>query len=93
MIINTHDGTHTASGINVVLSSDDPGIFGYTGLSNDFFITVLASQLDLKAIKQLVFNSINYSSLSDKEKFESLGMLQSSWDTWVVDSIDKYAEA
>jgi len=76
--------SYMASGLPVVISSDDGGVFGYTGLSNDFFASIVGFQLDLKQVKKLVFNSIEYSSLTKGEKERSAEILAKRWEDWVM---------
>ena len=70
-------------GVPMVLCSDDPVMFGYTGMTYDFYAASVSWQLNLKAIKRLVFNSIIYSSLSDAEKPSAIEKLTSSWNAWI----------
>jgi adenosine deaminase CECR1 len=73
-------------GVPMVLSTDHPVMFGYSGLTYDFWVATVSWGLDLKAIKRLVYNSIIYSSLSQNEIEESLKYLNISWNMW-IDSI------
>ncbi|UKB81696.1 hypothetical protein LF886_09200 [Chryseobacterium sp. MEBOG07] len=57
-----------SNGVQCSINSDDPSVYGYTGLSYDFWVAMVYWELDIKALKKLVFNSINYSSLNDNEK-------------------------
>lgn len=66
------------------ISSDDPGVFGYEGLSYDFFMAFVAWELDLKAIKKLVFNSIEYSTLDEARKKKALQILQKEWEEFIL---------
>lgn len=59
-------------GLPVVLSPDDAGVLGYTGVTHDFFVVFMYWDLDLKGIKQLALNSIKYSGLKDKTKLQEL---------------------
>lgn len=72
-----------SNGIQCSISSDDPSVYGYTGLSYDFWVTQVYWDLDLKALKKLVFNSINYSSMNDSEKKKALTYLNQQWDDFV----------
>jgi adenosine deaminase CECR1 len=74
------------NGCPMVISTDYPLMFGYTGLTYDFFAVVTSWQLDLKSIKTLVFNSIIYSSLNDGEKQTALQNLRASWDDWIYEN-------
>ena len=76
-------------GVPMVLSSDDPVMFGTVGLTYDFYAAVVSWQLDLLSIKRLVFNSIIYSSLNDAEKEKSLKNLQLSWDNWTQQALPR----
>ena len=60
------------NGIQCSVNSDDPGVFGYQGLTYDFFMIYMAWELNLKAIKKLVFNSIRYAALEKELKEEAL---------------------
>ena len=62
------------------------GVFGYEGLSYDFFMVFVAWELDLKAIKKLVFNSIKYATLEENQKALSLKQLEKKWNLFVVSS-------
>jgi len=75
-------------GVPMVISTDDPLMFGYNGLTYDFWVACISWGLDLKDIKCLVYNSITYSSLSDSEKIISLKDLDEKWNTW-IDNWDK----
>ncbi|KAM8708985.1 hypothetical protein ACLKA7_015883 [Drosophila subpalustris] len=75
-----------ADGYPVVISSDDPSFWKATPLSHDFYIAFLgiASQhSDLRLLKKLALNSIQYSSLSVDEKTEALAKWQVKWDEFL----------
>jgi adenosine deaminase CECR1 len=74
-------------GIPVAISSDDPQIFNYTGLTYDFFSAYMAWELDLKELKKLALNSLMYSALSDSEKDRALKHFLNEWDKWVNESV------
>ncbi|MEM9325037.1 MAG: hypothetical protein AAGA85_05255 [Bacteroidota bacterium] len=76
-------------GIQCTISSDDPGIFDYNGLSYDFWHVTLAWELDLRALKQLALNSLEYSALDEHQKQQSIRAWESRWDTF-VDEADVY---
>jgi len=71
-------------GVQCSISSDDPSIFKYQGLSYDYWYAIMAWELDLRDIKKLVFNSITYSSLNPKEKEEALNRLHERWTDFIA---------
>lgn len=83
--LRTHPGRILLkNGVQCAISSDDPSVFGYEGISYDFLLVFLAWELDLKAVKKLVFNSINYASLNPKNKQKALQSLEKDWKHFVV---------
>jgi adenosine deaminase CECR1 len=52
-------------GVPVTISSDDPGFMGYEGVTLDYLYVFLSWELDIADLKQLVLNSIKYSSVSE----------------------------
>ncbi|WP_262486775.1 amidohydrolase family protein [Chryseobacterium indologenes] len=70
-------------GIQCSINSDDPSVYGYEGLSYDFWTAFVYWELDVKALKKLVFNSINYSSLNNKEKETAIAHLNTQWNDFV----------
>ena len=48
----------------VTISPDDPGFMGYEGVALDYLYVFLAWDLDIADLKQLVVNSITYSSVT-----------------------------
>lgn len=69
-------------GVPMVISNDDPIMFGYTGLTYDFFAAVVSWGLTYKDVKRLAWSSIRYSSLTTGEQ-ESVkyrfGLLIDGW--------------
>lgn len=55
-------------GIQVSISSDDPGLFGYEGVTMDYVYSALAWELDIRDLKKLSLNGITYSSVNDEKK-------------------------
>ncbi len=39
--------------------------------------------MDMRLLKKLVFNSIEYSALNDQDREDCLELLQSKWDSFV----------
>lgn len=73
--------------VNISLNSDDPGVFGYDGLSYDFWMAYLNWDLSISDVKKLIFNSIDFSSLSSPEKQKAKLHLQKKWEAYVKNSI------
>jgi adenosine deaminase CECR1 len=83
--LRTHPAIgYIRAGIPCVISSDDPAVFGYGGLSYDFWSAYMAWNLDLGDLKKLCFNSIRYSLLTEKEKLAASLELQRRWDLFVT---------
>lgn len=73
----------------LVISSDDPAMFGSSGLSYDFyeaFVGFGGMRSNLGSLKELAMNSIRYSSLTPKQKEEALALWQKKWDTFVSEN-------
>lgn len=70
-------------GVPVVLSNDDPGILRNDGLSFDFWEAVMAWDLDLRSLKQLARNSLQYSGMTEAEKAAAMADWENRWRAWV----------
>lgn len=78
-----------SEGHPVVISSDDPAMFGSSGLSHDFyeaFVGFGGISSHLGSLKQLAINSIRYSSLSPKLQENALALWQKRWDKFVSEN-------
>jgi len=78
------------NGVPMVIANDDPLMFGYSGLTYDFWVVTVSWYLDLKALKKLVYNSILYSCLSESERTEAIKYLDDSWKTWIANVISQH---
>lgn len=78
--------TFLAQDIPIVISSDDPSFWEVSPLSHDFYITFLgiaSRHSDLRTLKKLAINSIQYSSLNDTEKVDAFSKWQIKWDKFI----------
>uniref|UniRef100_A0A3B5M4I5 Adenosine deaminase 2b n=1 Tax=Xiphophorus couchianus TaxID=32473 RepID=A0A3B5M4I5_9TELE len=77
-----------SEGHPLVISSDDPALFGSTGLSYDFyeaFVGIGGLKASLGTLKELAANSI-YSSLPAHFKDRAFAMWQNKWDAFISDN-------
>lgn len=73
----------------VVISSDDPAIFGASGLTYDFyeaFVGLGGMRSNIASLKQLAINSIRYSSLTPNQQEKALSLWQRRWDEFVSEN-------
>jgi len=70
-------------GLPVTISNDDPTIYGYTGLSYDYFEGFISWNLTLSDLKQLTKNSLEYSALNSDDKNNQLNIWRQKWNDWI----------
>ncbi|MHC4159578.1 MAG: jacalin-like lectin [Planctomycetota bacterium] len=82
--IREHPGqAYLAAGIPVSLNPDDPAIYGYQGVTHDFWEACVAWNLDLKALKLLCYYSLKYSALDPKSKDNAISRWKDQWDEFI----------
>ena len=70
----------------VVISNDDPGLWGAQGLSYDFyeaFVGMMSRSADLRSLKKLAMNSIEYSSMTQDEKNRAMDLWRRQWEEFI----------
>lgn len=78
-----------SEGHPLVISSDDPSMFGSSGLSYDFyeaFVGFGGIRANLGSLKELAMNSIRFSSLTLKQQEEALTLWHKQWEKFVLDN-------
>ncbi|XP_059190695.1 adenosine deaminase 2-A [Centropristis striata] len=73
----------------LVISSDDPALFGASGLSYDFyeaFVGFGGIRSHLGSLKELAINSIKYSSLTPVLQEKALALWQRRWEKFVSEN-------
>jgi adenosine deaminase CECR1 len=71
-------------GTRVALGSDDPGLFGTRGLSDDFAMAYLSWHLGLGKLKQMALRSIAASTLPRERRERQRALFERRWRTWVA---------
>lgn len=77
-----------SNGFPVVICNDDPAVWGATGLSYDWYVVFLAmtsSDAGIETLKQLAFNSISYSGMTDQNKSKAIEIWTEDWKKFVDD--------
>ncbi|XP_066523918.1 adenosine deaminase 2-A isoform X2 [Hoplias malabaricus] len=78
-----------SEGHPMVVSSDDPTLFGTTGLSYDFyeiFVGIGGLSANVGTLKELALNSIRYSSLPRALKDKATTIWQQKWDKFILEN-------
>ncbi|XP_052895793.1 adenosine deaminase 2-like [Anopheles moucheti] len=76
---------YVAQNIPIVITSDDPGFWDAVGVTFDYYYAFLAiaPQAGLGFLKQLVWDSIRYSALSDEERQNITRTMEKQWALFV----------
>lgn len=75
-------------GIPVVLGSENQGIMDFT-YSHQFYEAIMAWDLDLAGVKQLILNSIRYSNQPKWKKQQMEDLWRSRWKKFIQQLIDR----
>ncbi|KAI4903871.1 hypothetical protein NFI96_022131 [Prochilodus magdalenae] len=78
-----------SEGHPMVVSSDDPTLFGTTGLSYDFyevFVGIGGLSANVGTLKELAMNSINYSAMPSTLKDKATAMWKQKWDKFILEN-------
>ncbi|XP_067652548.1 adenosine deaminase AGSA-like [Haliotis asinina] len=77
----------------VCISSDNPAPWEALPLSHDFymaFMALAASDDDLRFLKQIALNSINFSRMTNKEKASALQLWETKWNVFIKRVLDSH---
>jgi len=75
--------------VPVALCSDDPSVFGNMGLSFDFFQVLMGSDINgLLTLGMLARQSLEHSTLEEKEKERAITLWERQWAVFVRSIID-----
>ncbi|XP_066599285.1 adenosine deaminase 2-like [Prorops nasuta] len=93
--LRNHPGSYLfATGHPVVISNDDPGLWGSKALSYDFyqaFMAMMSKNSDLRSLKQLAINSLEFSSLKSEEKEKAFQAWHRKWNLFVESLTSSYS--
>lgn len=79
-------------GLQASISSDDPGFFGYEGVTLDYVYAFLAWDLDIKDLKKLSLNGIQYSSVDqDHKDYLTNDVFDKKWREFIQIVLEKYS--
>ncbi|XP_035784283.1 adenosine deaminase 2-like [Anopheles albimanus] len=84
--LRNHPGSFYATqNIPMVIASDDPGFWDAVGVSYDYYYAfmAMAPSAGLGFLKQLVWDSIKYSAISEEERQNITTALQHQWHEFV----------
>eukprot|EP00164_Ancoracysta_twista_P001211 GFYU01001587.1.p1 GENE.GFYU01001587.1~~GFYU01001587.1.p1 ORF type:complete len:525 (-),score=193.47 GFYU01001587.1:1796-3370(-) len=82
--LRNHPGSmYFAHGVPITINPDDSGGLGYGGVHYDYYEVLLSWNVGLKGLKKLTLNSIEYSTLSDKEKSAVMQKWSQEWESFV----------
>ncbi|XP_053662555.1 adenosine deaminase 2-like [Anopheles marshallii] len=76
---------YVAQNIPIAITSDDPGFWDAVGVTFDYYYAfmAIAPQAGLGFLKQLVWDSIRYSALSDEERQNITRTMERQWALFV----------
>lgn len=75
-----------AQGYPIVVSNDDPGLWGSKGLSYDWYVTFVgmtSRNTDLRFLKKLALNSYVYNAMNEAEKKRAIGQWEIEWNNFI----------
>lgn len=83
--LRDHPATHLlAQGVPITISPDDPAPLGYDTVAYDWWLAYVAWELDLRGLKQLALNSIQYSALDSAGKKQLSEVFKVAWAAFVL---------
>lgn len=71
-------------GIPITISSDDPGKFGYSGVTPDYFVAAHAFGFSLKDMKLIGLYSIGHALCSQQVKEALYTVFNEQWNSFIA---------
>ena len=72
--------TYLGMGIKIVISNDDPTIYGTKGINYDLIVAMAAFEMNIIDLKRVLLNSIECSIIGKDEKKEMTSNFYEMWD-------------
>ena len=80
-------------GLQASISSDDPGFFGYEGVTMDYLMAYIAWDLNIRDLKKLSLNGIEYANVSDDhKKYLKDEVFTGDWKDFIKNIIEKFGD-
>lgn len=65
------------------ISPDDPGFYGYEGVTLDYIYVFIAWELNLADLKKLCLNSLEYSLINKEDKDKLRVFFEQRWSRFL----------